>query len=58
MKRCGECEFFDECSKICYKLDPNETFAEIGGCPCYSATDKAIIKEIINKIKGGNKNEN
>ena len=42
--------FFVECSKVCYKLDPYETFPEVGGCPCYSASDKAVINKIINKI--------
>lgn len=50
--------FFVECSKVCYKLDPDETFPDVGGCPCYSASDKAVINEIINKIMEEENHEN
>lgn len=37
--RCGDCQFFEKCSKVCIGLDENETFAEIGGCETFQAAD-------------------
>lgn len=51
MKRCGDCEFFSDCSQICKGLSADESFPEVGGCPLYHASDKAVIQTISAKIK-------
>ena len=51
MKRCGDCEFFSDCRKICKELSADESFPEVGGCPLYHASDKAVIKIIAKGIE-------
>lgn len=41
--RCGDCVFFEKCSKECKGLDENESFPEVGGC--------GKFKDIRNAVK-------
>lgn len=53
LPRCGDCQFFDQCSKVCIGLDENETFAEIGGCETFQAADDKTRqeREVFNRLK-------
>lgn len=40
--RCGDCVFFEQCSKECKGLDENECFSEVGGCGKFKDIRKAV----------------
>lgn len=57
MSVCGDCQFFEKCSKVCIGLDENESFPEIGGCETFQPADdktkqyRKVCKQIIQYVK-------
>ncbi len=45
MSRCGDCAFYEKCSKECRGLDKNEEFPEIGGCEAFQLADDKTRQE-------------
>ena len=52
MSRCGDCQFFEKCSKVCMGLDENEGFLEIGGCETFQLADDKTrqYREVFKRI--------
>lgn len=52
LRHCTDCQFFDECSKICISLDENETFAEVGGCETFQAANDKVkqYREVLHNV--------